>query len=218
MSQTLSQELQAVEQGPVVEGVASLRFHTDGGSFDGRFHEALEGRSAVVWLGSAKTGLDGPAGAMFSRLAGPLAKDRIASLRLDYRDPEDLEGCALDILTGVVYLESLGRPRVALVGHSFGGAMAISAGVETQEVVAVAALSSQTHGTGAVPYLSPRPLLLLHGTDDTVLPDTCSREIYDRARQPKEMRLYPGCGHDLDECQEDVDRDLMSWLQTVLYG
>lgn len=216
MSQTLSQELQAVEQGPVVEGVASLRFHTDGGSFDGRYHEALEGRTAVVWLGGAKDGLDGPAGDMFLRLAGPLANERIASLRLNYRDPEDLEGCALDILTGVVYLESLGRPRVALVGHSFGGAMAISAGVETQEVVAVAALSSQTHGTGAVSYLSPRPLLLIHGTNDKVLPDSCSLEIYDRAKQPKEVHLYPGCGHDLLECRDAVDRDLLSWLQVVL--
>ncbi len=216
MSQTLSQELRAVEQGPVVQGVATLRFHTDGGTFDGRFHEALEGSSAVVWLGGAGAGLDGPAGGMFPRLAARLADENIASLRLDYRDPEDLEGCALDILTGVVYLESMGRSRVALVGHSFGGAVAISAGVETSEVVAVAALSSQTHGTGAVPYLSPRPLLLLHGMDDEVLPESCSREIYDRAKQPKDLRLYPGSRHDLEECREDVDRDLMGWLQTVL--
>jgi cephalosporin-C deacetylase-like acetyl esterase len=216
MSQTLSQELQAVDQGPVVQGVATLRFRTDGGMFNARFHEAPEGQAAVIWMGGAGGGLDGPAGGMYPRLAEKLVADRIASLRLDYRHPNELDDCALDVLTGVVYLESMGRTRVALVGHSFGGAVAITAGVESSEVVAVAALSSQTFGTGAVAHLSPRPLLLLHGNDDEVLPDACARDVYDRARQPKEMRLYPGCRHGLDECRDKVDQDLLAWLRKVL--
>ena len=216
MSQTLSQELRAVDQGPVVQGVATLRFHTDGGIFDGRFHEAPEGRAAVVWVGGAGGGLEGPAGGLYPRLARRLVADRIASLRLDYREPNDLDACALDVLTGVVYLESLGRTRVALVGHSFGGAVAITAGVETSEVVAVAALSSQTYGTGAVAYLSPRPFLVLHGMADEILPDDCSRDLYSRAKQPKDIRLYPKCRHGLDECRDDVDRDLLAWLRVVL--
>ncbi|HEX4961474.1 MAG TPA: alpha/beta fold hydrolase [Thermoanaerobaculia bacterium] len=216
MSQTLSQELQAVEQGPVVQGVATLRFHTDGGTFDGRFHEASEGQAAVVWLGGAAGALEGPASGLYTRLAERLAADRIASLRLDCRDPSDVDACALDTLTGVVYLESLGRSRVALVGHSFGGAVAIAAGVETADVVAVAALSSQTAGTGAISYLSPRPLLLVHGMEDEVQPDASSRDLYIRAKQPKDLLLYPGCRHDLDECRDDVDRDLMAWLRAVL--
>ena len=216
MSQTLTQELRSVEQGPVVQGIATLRFHTDGGTFDGRFHEAPEGRAAVIWLGGASGGLDGPAGGLYPRLAERLVRSRIASLRLDYRLPNELDACALDILTGVVYLESLGRPRVALVGHSFGGAVAITAGVETREVVAVAALSSQTYGTGAISYLSPRPLLLMHGTEDEILPADCSKDLYNRARQPKELLLYPGCRHGLDECRDDVDRDLLAWLKKVL--
>ncbi len=216
MSQTLTQELRSVEQGPVVQGVATLRFHTDGGTFDGRFHEAPEGRAAVIWLGGAAGGLDGPASGLYPRLAERLVRHRIASLRLDYRLPNELDACALDTLTGVVYLESLGRPRVVLVGHSFGGAVAITAGVETGEVVAVAALSSQTYGTGAVSYLSPRPLLLMHGAEDEILPADCSKDLYNRARQPKELRLYPGCRHGLDECRDDVDRDLLAWLKKVL--
>lgn len=209
-------ELNAVEQGPVFQGVAALRFRTDAGFFDGLFHEAPPGSAAVVWMNGGHAELAGPASGMYPRLAGRLAETGIASLRLAYRDPEDLEGCALDALVAVVYLESLGRSRVALVGYSFGGAVAISAGVETPNVVAVATLSSQTHGTGAVGYLSPRPLLLLHGTEDAALPVSCSRDLYSRAREPKEMRLYPGSGHGLDECREEVDRDLLAWLRRVL--
>jgi fermentation-respiration switch protein FrsA (DUF1100 family) len=217
MTETLTTlELHAVEQGPVFQGVAALRFRTDGGVFDGLFHEAPPGNAAVIWVGGAADGVDGPAGGLYPRLAGRLTRNGIASLRLSYRHPNDLDACALDALVGVVYLESLGRTRVALVGYSFGGAVAITAGVETPNVVAVATLSSQNHGAGAVGYLSPRPLLLLHGTADEVLPDTCSQDLYARAREPKEMRLYPGCGHGLDECRAELDRDLLAWLRRVL--
>ena len=105
-----------------------------------------------------------------------------------------------------------------LVGHSFGGAVVIAAAVTADgPVVAVAALSSQTSGAlGAVGALSPRPLLLVHGTADEVLPDACSRELYARAGEPKRLILYPGCRHGLDECRERLDRDLLGWLRGVL--
>jgi fermentation-respiration switch protein FrsA (DUF1100 family) len=94
--------------------------------------------------------------------------------------------------------------------------VAVTAGVETPNVAAVAALSSQTQGTGAVGFLSPRPLLVLHGTDDETLPASCSQDLFHRAREPKEMRLYAGCGHALDECRAELDRDLLAWLRRVL--
>ena len=40
-----------------------------------------------------------------------------------------------------------GRQRIVLVGHSFGGAVVITAGALNPKVVAVAALSSQLFGT-----------------------------------------------------------------------
>ena len=43
--------------------------------------------------------------------------------------------------------------------------------------------------------VSPRPLLLLHGADDTRLSFTCSETIYQWAQEPKEIRLFPGAGH-----------------------
>jgi alpha-beta hydrolase superfamily lysophospholipase len=123
----------------------------------------------------------------------------------------------LDTLLGVSYLGTRGRTRVALVGHSFGGAVVISAGAVSDQVVAVAPLSSQTYGTELVDQVSPRPLLLLHGADDEILPDACSRDIYQRAREPKQIKIYPGCRHGLDACRDEVDRDLLAWLRTVLH-
>jgi len=105
---------------------------------------------------------------------------------------------------------------VLLVGHSFGGAVVITAGAESNAVVGVAALSSQSYGTEAAGRLSPRPLFLGHGTADEVLPDRCSRDIYQRAKEPKRLVLYPGCRHGLDQCREDVDRDLLGWIREVV--
>jgi fermentation-respiration switch protein FrsA (DUF1100 family) len=118
----------------------------------------------------------------------------------------------------VSYLGSLGRSRIALVGHSFGGAVVITAGAASAAVIAVAALSSQSRGTEPADRLSPRPLLLAHGTADEILPDRSSRDIYARAREPKRLVLYPGCRHGLDECREDLDRDLLGWLREVVTG
>ncbi len=170
----------------------------------------------MLWVGGAGGGLDGPAGGLYPRLAARLAERRVASLRLDYRHPNELIACVLDVLLGIEHLRALEKRRVILVGHSFGGAIVIEAGAVSESVVAVAALSSQTYGTARARDLCPRPLLLVHGEHDDVLPAACSRDIYRRARSPKRLLLYPGCGHGLDECRDDVDRDLLAWIEAVL--
>lgn len=110
------------------------------------------------------------------------------------------------------------RTRVILVGHSFGGAVVITVGARSPAVTGVAALSSQSFGAYGVETASPRPLLLIHGEADEVLPDTCSRSFYREAGEPKQLILYPGCLHGLDQCREELDRDLTAWLRAVLAG
>ncbi|HEV2121741.1 MAG TPA: alpha/beta hydrolase, partial [Chloroflexota bacterium] len=126
-----------------------------------------------------------------------------------------LQDCVLDVSAGIDALATLGRSRIVLVGHSFGGAVVITAGALRDEVIAVAALSSQSYGSDLVDQLSPRPLLVAHGQADEVLPDACSRDIYRRAKEPKQLILYPGCRHGLDQCRDDLDRDLLGWLRQV---
>jgi hypothetical protein len=82
-------------------------------------------------------------------------------------------------------------------------------------VVAVAALSSQLTGADEIAELSPRPVLLMHGTSDEVRSDIGTRELYELAAEPKELVLYPGCGHDLIECREKIEQDLLEWLRRV---
>lgn len=56
----------------------------------------------------------------------------------------------------------------------------------------------------------------MHGEADEILPSRCSIDLYTRARQPKELILYPGCLHGLDQCRDELDRDLAAWLRRVL--
>jgi alpha-beta hydrolase superfamily lysophospholipase len=211
-------ELDGMELQATVDGVEEWLFKTNAGSIPVRFHHATEGNAAILWVGGAGGGLDGPAGGMYPRIAGQLVNQGIASMRLHYRQPGNLPECVMDTLLGLEYLASRERGRVILVGHSFGGAVVISAGAVSDRVVAVVAMSSQTYGTSLVSRLSPKPILLMHGTEDQILPDSCSRELYRRARLPKDILLYQGCRHGLDECRDEVDRDLVHWIIQTLRG
>lgn len=211
-----SLELQAVETSPLEDGVEMVGLHTNNGKIDCRFHPSAAGDTAVLWVFGAGGGLAGPAGGLYTRLAAQIAPEGLASLRLDYRRPGALIPCVLDVLVGMAYLGAQGRSRIVLVGHSFGGAVVITAGAASPEVMGVAALSSQTAGTGQVGDISPRPLLLMHGTADEILPDTCSRNLYQRAGEPRQLLLYENCRHGLDDCRDEIDRDLLKWIRDVV--
>jgi len=47
----------------------------------------------------------------------------------------------------------------------------------------------------SVAAVSPRPLLLIHGERDTVVPAHHSKRLYDAAVQPKDLWLLPTAGH-----------------------
>jgi hypothetical protein len=214
-SDTLPLSLHEVERYDDGNGVERLRLQTNRGVIEGRLHRAYPGDVSVLWVFGAGGGLGGPAGGAYARLAEQLRPSGVTSLELDYRNPGYLRECVQDVLLGIEYLVSQGKQRIVLVGHSFGGAVVITAGAFASHVIAVAALSSQTRGTESVRALSPRRLLLAHGTADEVLPDSCSRDIFARAGEPKELILYEGCRHGLDGCREELDRDMMKWIGQV---
>lgn len=198
------------------DGSRVLDIHTNAGVINCRLHKAESGSgSGIVWVFGSGGGLGGPAGGMYIRLAKTLVDEGWTSLRLDYRSPGHLTSCVLDTLAGMHVLEEMGIRRIVLVGHSFGGAIAISAGAASLSTAGVVAMSSQTAGTGAVNRLSPNPLLLIHGTADEVLPASCAQDIYRRALEPKKLLLYPGCRHGLDQCRDELDSDLLTWIRNV---
>jgi alpha-beta hydrolase superfamily lysophospholipase len=47
----------------------------------------------------------------------------------------------------------------------------------------------------AIPRIAPRPVLLIHGDADRVIPDADSRALYAAAGEPKQLWVVPGAGH-----------------------
>ena len=194
------------------DGADDLVFETNDGQIRARHHPGDENSPAILWVFGAGGGLGGPAGGVYERLAKKLTPRFFASLQLDYRYPGDLQACTLDVLAGIECLATVGHSRVVLVGHSFGGAVVINAGAVSEKVIGVAAMSSQLDGTDRITDIAPRPVLLVHGAADEVLPDSCSRMLKERAVGPVELKIYPKCGHGLDDCRDQLDRDLTDWL------
>jgi pimeloyl-ACP methyl ester carboxylesterase len=143
-----------VRTGPPHEGQLGegVWLQTDRGTIHAIRHPSPEGRYGVIWVCGARGGFGGPGQGAYVRLAEALRQEGIVSLRLDYRYPDVLPECALDILAGVASLQQDRARPVVLVGHSFGGAVVIAAGAVNTHVAGVVALAPQTYGAprGAV--------------------------------------------------------------------
>ncbi|MBO0860912.1 MAG: alpha/beta hydrolase [Chloracidobacterium sp.] len=194
---------------------AEVEIHTPEGMIKGLLHKAEGARGAIVMVGDAGGGLEGPAG-LYEQLAERLQKAGIMTLRIDYREPMDLRESIYDVLAGVEAVRQQGANRVALLGWSFGGAVVITAGVASDLVVGVATIACQNFGAEIASDLSPKSLLIMHGTDDMQTPDQCSRDLYNRARQPKELVLYSGGDHDLARHTELARDRLCAWSKGLL--
>lgn len=200
------------------ERIRRVLLDTNRGTIECRYHDAGEGDLAVLWVFGSGGGLGGPAGGVYERLGGDIRDEGVASLQVAYRVPGDLLECVLDVLMAIAWLEANERTRVVLVGHSFGGAVVIATAAVSEAVIAVAALSSQLAGTESVSLVAPRPLLLVHGLSDTVIPPESSRRILEQAAEPKELIEYAACDHGLDGCRANLDADLLEWLRNIAHG
>jgi dipeptidyl aminopeptidase/acylaminoacyl peptidase len=63
-----------------------------------------------------------------------------------------------------------------------------------------------------IPRISPRPLLILHGTSDDTVPLDHAFELHRAAGEPKEMQVVEGAEHRLRESPRTIDYTL-AWLK-----
>jgi dienelactone hydrolase len=194
---------------------AEVEIFTPEGVIKGLLHKAEGARGAMIMAPDARGGLEGPAG-LYEPLARQLQKAGIISLRIDYREPNDLRESIYDVLAGVEAMRQQGVERIALLGWSFGGAVVITAGAASDLVVGVATIACQNFGAEIAPDLSPKSLLIMHGTDDMVTPAQYSRDLYSRAREPKELVLYSGGDHDLAQHTGLALDKLRAWSKRLL--
>jgi len=193
-------------------GGRELALRTPGGRVRVRYVDVPDSDAAVVLLGGIGGGFDSPGADLYGRLMHELPRRRLGVARVRFRDPADLDGSTDDMLAALGFLEQLGIARAAVAGHSLGAAVALRAAARSRTVAAVAMLSAQTFGTEDVARLHGRPLLVVHGTHDAVLPAAGSVDLWDRAAEPRELHLLAGAGHALAEADGAVHDLLLRWL------
>ena len=181
--------------------------------------EFTDSKAAVIYVGGVGGGWDSPAKELYPRLSQKLAKDDgINSLRILFRYSTDLEESIVDVLAGIEFLtQEEGITSIGLIGHSFGGAVVISAAasIASENIVkAVVTLATQSYGTEGVSRLKEGscPILLIHGNNDNVLPPYCSHYIYNNANEPKKLILYDNASHSLGEVADKVFQTVHDWL------
>jgi alpha-beta hydrolase superfamily lysophospholipase len=203
----------AVEPGDEIAGARKLQIRTTRGSIPVIMHGSENPSRAVLCVSGAIGGFDGPA-MLYARLGLELPRNGFAIARMNYRAPNDFDQCLLDTLATLTVLKGIGHQRAALIGHSFGGAIVINAGTLSPIVTTVIAISSQLAGAHPVGKLKPKPLLLIHGTADTVLPDQSSRILYERAGEPKTLKLFDGGDHRLTRFGDDLFKLVSDWIES----
>jgi predicted alpha/beta hydrolase family esterase len=185
------------------------------------WHEPPEGvrrePGALVLCGGAMGGLLGPGDAMYHRLGEQWAARGVSVLRVSYRKPNDLDHCCVDVAAAVqLAIGGAEAERVVLMGHSFGGAVAVRVAVGLHEMMAgVVTFATQSAGCELAGGLQDLPLLLFHGERDEILPIEASEMVQMIAGAGELVRL-PGDGHLLAKSDAIIWDRLEDWLPPLV--
>ena len=186
-----------------LEGLLTFLWHGDPGN-----------ERVVVMCGGAMGGLLGPGNGLYHALGETFAAEGIGTIRVGYRRPNDLPACVLDVAAATDLAHRNGGRRYVLVGHSFGGAVVVNAGIALRAMTAgVVTLSTQSAGCESAGALQ-RPLLLLHGDRDELLPVMASQAVQALAGSG-ELEVLPGAGHLLTEAADHLRDRLHRWISDV---
>jgi predicted alpha/beta hydrolase family esterase len=194
-----------------MRGLLTLLWHEPPGESD-EPHAA-----SIVLCGGAMGGLLGPAKGLYHRLGVEWAARGVPVLRVSYRRPNDLDACCVDVAAAVqLAVGAAGAERVVVMGHSFGGAVAVRVGVGLRPMVAgVVTFATQSAGCEVAGELADTPLLLFHGDRDEILPFEASEMVRAIAGHGELVRL-PGDGHLMAKSGDVLWERLEGWLPAVL--
>ncbi len=137
-----------------------------------------------------------------------LVDDGIASVRYaqaHLRDPatgvavfgQSLGGSTAIVVTAREPLVKAAVIEAAFTGHSAMVRAALKRHVFTWPLYPIAPLFVN-HSLDAVRFvgqISPRPVFFIHGERDEIVPVEMSKELFEKAKEPKKLWIVPGAGH-----------------------
>ncbi len=173
-------------------------------------------RVAIVACGGAMGGVLGPGHGLYQRLGERWAERGAEFARVGYREPNNLDLCAHDLACAVELVRDDGADRVVVMGHSFGGAVAVrTAVIMPVSVAGVVTFATQSAGCEVAGALAGRPLLLFHGDRDELLPPEASHVVAAIAGHG-EVEILHGDGHLLAKSDDAIVERLDTWLPVAL--
>jgi hypothetical protein len=213
-------QVMASQQVEVAPGLRHIELYTLRGLLTLLWHDPPAGRpshaAALVLCGGAMGGLLGPAEGLYHRLGVEWADRGVAVVRVSYRRPNDLEACTMDVAAAAQLVHGAGADRIVVMGHSFGGAVAVRVGVGLDPIVrGVVTFATQSAGCEPAAGLQGRPLLMFHGERDEILPPESSEMVRMLAGTGELIRL-PNDGHLLAKSGEVLWERLEQWLPETL--
>lgn len=209
-------ETLAMEEVEIAPGLVHIEIYTMRGLLTLIWHGPHDASRVVLMSGGAMGGLLGPAGGLYHDLGQHFAAMGIGTIRVGYRKPNDLARCAHDVAAAADLASRRGARRFVTVGHSFGGAVAVQAGIMlAQHCAGVVTLSTQSAGCEDVAALGDTPLLLLHGDADELLPAETSTMVQMLAGHG-EVVILAGAGHLLTQAHDELRDRLGAWIPEKL--
>ncbi|MBK9180392.1 MAG: alpha/beta hydrolase [Acidimicrobiales bacterium] len=189
-----------------------LELYTFGGLLTLLWHGDPDAEQVVLMGGGAMGGLLGPAGGLYHDLGEHLARQGIGSIRVSWRAPNDLDRCVHDLVAAAELAARAGAERFVATGHSFGGAVAVRAGLFLDGMCAgLVTFATQSAGCEEADQLGDTPILLFHGDRDEILPVAASEAVRTIAGHG-ELVVLPGTGHLLGEARDVLWERLVEWI------
>lgn len=194
----------------MTERLDHIEMYTREGLLSLMWHGRADHEEVVLMVGGALGGLLGPGRGLYQSLGVELAEAGTGAVRVSYRAPNDLDRCIHDTMAAAELAARQGARRFIVLGHSFGGAVAIHAGAALGELAAgVVTFATQAGGAEAAENLAC-PLLLFHGDRDEVLPPMASEMV--QMISGGELVVLDGAGHLLVEADEAIHNRLSTWI------
>ena len=184
-----------------MEGLLQILWHGEAGATD-----------VVLMCGGAMGGMLGPGRSLFLELGQELAAEGKAAMAVGYRKPGDLTRCLLDVCAAADIALRNGAERFVLLGHSFGGAVAIQAACTfTGHTAGVITYSTQSAGCEEAARMGPVPLLLLHGERDSILGPENSMMVQSLTGHG-EVKTFPDTDHLMAEAADEIATITKQWV------
>jgi len=209
-------EALTVEEVAIAPQLRHLEIYTLRGLLTLLWHGPTDAEEVLLTCGGGMGGLLGPADALYHHLGTKFADRGIGTVRVGYRKPNDLSRCVHDVTATADLAGRRGARRFVVMGHSFGGAVAVQTGaVLGKHCRGVVTLSTQSAGCEVASELRETPLLLFHGTDDEILPPETSAVVQALAGHGG-IVLLPGASHLLSEAADEIRERLIEWIPARL--